>query len=147
MTCQHQSLSSFAFQKAWIGGQESAFKKDKKVALGTEGNTVFFLCYQPNCHKNFTFTKIRCSFQLICILTFPVRRSLRSTNFVVCGCRFANDFCDFCMWTINLLTGDVIEKCLSSTFMQVVLSVGEIWLGKNLQDLIEKRPFTGCCLC
>ena len=30
------------------------------------------------------------------------------------------------MWTINLLTGDIIEKYLLSTFLQVVLSVGEI---------------------
>ena len=30
------------------------------------------------------------------------------------------------MWTINLLTGDIIEKCLLSTLTQVVLSVGEI---------------------
>ena len=35
------------------------------------------------------------------------------------------------MWTINLLTGDIIEKCLLSTFMRVVLSVGEIQLGKK----------------
>ena len=39
------------------------------------------------------------------------------------------------MWTINLLTGDIIEKCLLSTFMRVVLSVGEIQLGKNLLRL------------
>ena len=32
VTQQPQSLCSFAFQKAWIGGQESAFKKDKKRA-------------------------------------------------------------------------------------------------------------------
>ena len=35
------------------------------------------------------------------------------------------------MWTINLLTRDIIEKCLPSTFMRVVLSVGEIQLGKT----------------
>ena len=29
-------------------------------------------------------------------------------------------------------TSDIIEKCLLSTFMQVVLSVGETQLGKNL---------------
>ena len=56
VTHQPWPLRSFAFQKAWIDGQESAFKKDKKRALGTEGNTTFFLCYQPNCHKGFTFT-------------------------------------------------------------------------------------------
>ena len=39
------------------------------------------------------------------------------------------------MWTINLLTGDIIQKCLLSTFMRVVLSVGEIQLGKNLLRL------------
>ena len=39
------------------------------------------------------------------------------------------------MWTINLLAGDIIEKCLLSTFMRVVLSVGEIQLGKNLLRL------------
>ena len=42
VTCQPRSLCSFAFQKAWNGGQESAFKKDKKGALGTEGNTTAF---------------------------------------------------------------------------------------------------------
>ena len=36
------------------------------------------------------------------------------------------------MWTINLLAGDITEKYLLSTFMRVVLSVGEIQLGKNL---------------
>ena len=35
------------------------------------------------------------------------------------------------MWAINLLTGDIIEKCLLSNFMRVVLQVGEIQLGKN----------------
>ena len=39
------------------------------------------------------------------------------------------------MWTINLLTGDIIEKCLLSTFMRVVLSIGEIQLGKSLLRL------------
>ena len=39
------------------------------------------------------------------------------------------------MWAINLLTGDIIEKCLLSTFMRVVLHVGEIQLGKNLVRL------------
>ena len=42
VTRQPRSLCSFPFWKAWIGGQESAFKKDKKRALGTEGNTTFF---------------------------------------------------------------------------------------------------------
>ena len=39
------------------------------------------------------------------------------------------------MWTINLLTGDVIENCLLSTSMRVVLSVGVMQLGKNLLRL------------
>ena len=39
------------------------------------------------------------------------------------------------MWTINLLTGDIIENCLLSTSMRVVLSVGVIQLGKNLLRL------------
>ena len=39
------------------------------------------------------------------------------------------------MWTINLLKGDIIEKYLLLTFMRVVLSVGEIQLGKNLLRL------------
>ena len=43
------------------------------------------------------------------------------------------------MWTINLLTGDIIEKCLLSIFMRVVLSVGEIQLGKNLFRLDWKK--------
>ena len=29
-----------------------------------EGNNCFFLCYQPNCHKGFTFTTTKCSLQL-----------------------------------------------------------------------------------
>ena len=36
------------------------------------------------------------------------------------------------MWTINLLTGDISEKCLLSTFLRVALSVGGIQLVKNL---------------
>ena len=39
------------------------------------------------------------------------------------------------MWAINLLTGDIIENCLLSTSMRVVLSVGVIQLGKNLLRL------------
>ena len=39
------------------------------------------------------------------------------------------------MWTINLVAGDITEKYLLSTFMRVVLSVGEIQLGKNLLRL------------
>ena len=42
MTRQPRSLGSFAFRKAWIGGQESAFKKEKKRALGTKGNATAF---------------------------------------------------------------------------------------------------------
>ena len=41
VTCQPQFLGSFDFQKAWIGGQESAFEIDKR-ALGMEGNTTAF---------------------------------------------------------------------------------------------------------
>ena len=45
---------------------------------------LLFLCYRPNCHKGFTFTTTRCSVQLTQhILTFCVRRSLRTMNFVV----------------------------------------------------------------
>ena len=40
VTCQPRSLYSFAFWKAWIGRPETAFKKDKKGALGKEGNTT-----------------------------------------------------------------------------------------------------------
>ena len=39
---QPQFLHSFAFGKAWIVGQESTFKKDKKGAIGMEGNTTVF---------------------------------------------------------------------------------------------------------
>ena len=35
------------------------------------------------------------------------------------------------MWPINLLTCDIIEKCLVLTFMRIVLSVGEIQLGSK----------------
>ena len=37
-----QSLGSFAIRKTWIGGKESAFKKEKKGTLGTEGSTTAF---------------------------------------------------------------------------------------------------------
>ena len=40
--CQPRSLYSFAFQKAWIGRPEAAFKKDKKGALGMEANATVF---------------------------------------------------------------------------------------------------------
>ena len=50
------ALCSFAFGKAWIEGQESAFKKYKKEALGMEGNTTVFSML--NCHKGLTFTII-----------------------------------------------------------------------------------------
>ena len=56
---------------------------------------LLFLCYLPNCCKDFTFTTARCSLQLTQqILTFRARRSLRMANFVDCGCWFANEF--FC---------------------------------------------------
>ena len=46
------------------------------------------------------------------------------------------------MWTTNLLTGDIIEKCLLSTFMRVILSLGEIQLGKNrLRPDLEKAVY------
>ena len=33
------------------------------------------------------------------------------------------------------ITGDILEECLPSTFIRVVLSVGEIQLGKSLLRL------------
>ena len=42
VTRQPRSLRSFAFWKACIGRQESAFKKDKKRALGTEDKITSF---------------------------------------------------------------------------------------------------------
>ena len=42
------------------------------------------------------------------------------------------------MWTINLLTDDIIEKCLLSTFMRVVLSVGEMQLERNYKTRLGK---------
>ena len=39
------------------------------------------------------------------------------------------------MWTINLLTRDIIEKCLLTTLMRVALSVRAFQLGKNLLRL------------
>ena len=35
-------LMLFLFRNAWMGGQESASKKDKKRALGMESNTTLF---------------------------------------------------------------------------------------------------------
>ena len=42
VTRQPRSLGSFAFRKAWIGRQKSAFKKEKKGAVGMEGNATAF---------------------------------------------------------------------------------------------------------
>ena len=42
VTRQPRSLSSFAFQMAETGGEEPTFKKEKKGALGTEGNATAF---------------------------------------------------------------------------------------------------------
>ena len=95
---------------------------------------MLFLSYQPDCHKFFAFSTTTCSLKLTQrILTFFARRSLRTTKFVVCRCRFANDF-----FSVKLLhvdhqfTGDIIGKCELPIFMQGILTVGEIQLGKNL---------------
>ena len=60
---------------------------------------LLFQCYPPNYRKDFTFTTAGCSLQLTQrILTFCAR-SLRMTNFAVCGCWFANDFfCKIAAW-------------------------------------------------
>ena len=50
----------------------------------------------------------------------------------------ANDYV-----SVRIRATDYIEKCLLSTFMQVVLQVRETQLGKNLEDSIGKRLFTG----
>ena len=42
VTCQPRFLCSFAFGKAWIEEQESAFKKDKKGSLEMENNATVF---------------------------------------------------------------------------------------------------------
>ena len=42
VACQSQPLGSLNFQKGWIRGQESVFKRDKKGALGTDGNTTAY---------------------------------------------------------------------------------------------------------
>ena len=92
VTRQPRSLGSFAFQKAWIGRKDQLLKKRKKKPQEQRVTQLLFLCYQPNCRMGFTFTTTRCSFQLTqCILIFRAR-SLRTTNFIVCSCRFANDF-------------------------------------------------------
>ena len=50
----------------------------------------------------------------------------------------ANDYV-----SVRIRATDYIEKWLLSTFMQVVLQVRETQLGKNLEDSIGKRLFTG----
>lgn len=48
---------------------------------------------------------------------------------------------------VHKITGDITKKCLLSTFVRALLSVGEAQLGKHLYDLIGKWPFTGRYLC
>ena len=69
-----------------------------------EGSTDFFLLCQPNCHKGFTFTTTKCSFQLT-----QCETSLRMKNFAVCRCKFANDF--FCK----------VSTCGPLVHLQVIL--------------------------
>ena len=46
----------------------------------------------------------------------------------------------------SLITSDIVEKCLLSIFMQVVLTVGETQLGKKLMIWLGKGclPATIC---
>ena len=93
---KHASLDPWAlllFGNLGFGDKNQLFKKRKKEPQGWRVTQLLFLCYQPNCHMGFSFTTTRCSLQLTQrILTFRARRSLRTTNFVMHGCRFANHF-------------------------------------------------------
>ena len=91
----HDPLALSLFGRLGLGDKNQLLKKRKKGAVGMEGNATAFFCYKPNCHMGFTFATTRCSLKLTqCVLTFRARRSLRTTNFVVRGYRFANNF--FC---------------------------------------------------
>ena len=92
--------------------------------------------------QDFTFTTTGCSLQLT-HFNFLCERSLKTTKFTAYGCRFADDFFVRLQHVDYYCTGDIIEKCLLSTFIRVVLSVRKTQLGKNLEDSIGKRLFTG----
>ena len=94
----HASLDPWAlllFGRLGLGDKNQLLKKRKKEPWEWRVTQLLFLCYPPSCRKDFTFTTARCILQLTqWILTFHARKSLRTMNFVVCGCWFANDF--FC---------------------------------------------------
>ena len=93
----HVSLDPWALLRfGRLGlGDKNPLEKRKKNPSERRVTQLLFLCYQPNCLKGFTFTTIRCILQLTQrILAFHAGRRFRATNFIVCGCRFTNDF--FC---------------------------------------------------
>ena len=86
---------------------------------------LLVLCYQPNHHKGFKITTIRCSLQLTQrILTLCARRSLRTTNFVAS----------------LILTPEKQNKNSINPKCQQVLSVSifNLMLGFNLLSLLTK---------
>ena len=93
---------------------------------------LLFLCYQSIFYMGFTFTTTKCSLQLTQhILTLRARRSLRTTNFIVCECRFANYF--FCKIGTG---GSLIHlwycwKMFAAHFYAGCFDSGKIQLGKK----------------
>ena len=89
-------LGLFCYSEDLDWGIRIGFKKKrKKEHYEWRVMQLLFLCYQFNFFKGFTFTTTRFSLQLSQrMLTFHARGKLRMTNFVVCRCRFTNNF--FC---------------------------------------------------
>ena len=110
-------LGLFCFFKRLDWGTRINFqKRDRKGTLEQGVTQLFFVYYQPKFHNGFTFTTTRCSFQLThCILTFCVR-SLKTTNFIACWCRFANNF--FCKITA---CGPLLVILLKNVYCQLLL--------------------------
>ena len=143
----HASLDPWAvllFRRLWLGDKKHLLKKRQGRNPRTEGNATVICMLSAKISQSFTFITGRCSLQLTqCIFTFCVRRSLRTTNFIACECRFADDFvckitacgpliywwCYWKMFTVNFYASCCVSKRNS--------------IGKNLEDLIWKRLFTG----
>ena len=132
----------FCFLEGLDWGTIINFKKKRQERNSrTEGNEAVFCMLSAKFHKGFTFTTTRCTLQLTQhILTFYVRRSLKTTNLIVCGCRFANDF--FCKiiacgsliywWYYwKMFTVNFYASCFVSRGTLIGKKTYNTWLGKG----------------
>ena len=138
----HASLNPWALlllgRLDW-GTRISFLKREKKGTQDRRITQLFFVCYQPKCHKGFTFTTTRCRLQLTQhILTFCVRRSLR-TDSVSYGCRFANDFFHkitahvpliYWWYYRKMFTVNFYASCFVSRENSIEKKTYKTWLGK-----------------